>query len=161
MLDMKKMIFILMLSMTISACQLQDSPEQKVTNEENQQESSKEEEENMEITMSIGEQDFRIYLENNESAQALLEKLPMTFTMKELNGNEKYYNMDQQLPTNQQDIGKIETGDVMLFGDNCLVIFYESFSTSYRYTRLGKVEDGERFADIARQGKNIEVSLSK
>lgn len=158
---MKKIILMLILLMILSACQLQDSPEQKVTNEENQQESSKEEEENMEITMSIGEQDFRIYLENNESAQALLEKLPMTFTMKELNGNEKYYNMDQQLPTNQQDIGKIETGDVMLFGDNCLVIFYESFSTSYRYTRLGKVEDGERFADIARQGKNIEVSLSK
>ena len=158
---MKKMIFMLMLSMILTACQIQDSPEPKILKEDNQQESSKEEEEKMEITMSIGEQDFTIHLEDNESSQALLEKLPMTFTMKELNGNEKYYEMNEQLPTNQQYTGYVKAGDVMLFGDNCLVIFYESFSTSYRYTRLGRVEDGERFVDIARQGKNIEVSLFK
>ena len=31
----------------------------------------------------------------------------------------------------------------MLFGSNCIVVFYETFKTSYSYTRIGKVKDTE------------------
>ena len=30
---------------------------------------------------------------------------------------------------------------LMLFGSDCLVLFYESFSSYYRYTPLGYLED--------------------
>lgn len=152
---MKKIFFILFLLMTLTACY----QEQKTTKNENQQESVKEE--TMEITMTIEKQSFAVHLENNETVQALQEKLPMTMTMKEFNHNEKYYEMDESLPTDEQHIGEIEAGDVMLFGDNCLVIFYESFTTSYRYTRLGRVEDVDGLMNIVCQRKDIEVSLSK
>ena len=33
----------------------------------------------------------------------------------------------------------IQTGDLMLYGSDCLMLFYDSFQTSYRYTRLGKI----------------------
>ena len=28
----------------------------------------------------------------------------------------------------------------MLYGDNCLVVFYESFDTEYSYTKIGHIE---------------------
>ena len=36
---------------------------------------------------------------------------------------------------------QISAGDLMLYGNNCLVLFYESFSCGYSCTRLGCVDD--------------------
>ena len=69
--------------------------------------------------------------------------LTLTLSMSELNGNEKYHYLGESLPAAAQSVGRIEAGDVMLYGSSCVVIFYESFTTSYRYTRLGKIEDAE------------------
>ena len=35
----------------------------------------------------------------------------------------------------------IHTGDIMLYGSNCIVLFYEDFSTSYSYTPIAYIED--------------------
>ena len=32
-----------------------------------------------------------------------------------------------------------------MYGSNCLVVFYESFNTSYSYTNLGTVDDVDSF----------------
>lgn len=115
----------------------------------------------MQITMSVNEQEFVLILEDNETVQALLKQLPLTMTMKDLNANEKYFNITSHLPTDEKSISHIEAGDVMLFGDHCLVVFYESFSSSYRYTRLGKIGDVDAFVEFARQKQDITVTLSK
>ncbi len=46
----------------------------------------------------------------------------------------------------------------MLYGDNCLVLFYESISSSFNYTRLGYIEDVEKFAQAVGDG-DIRVSF--
>jgi hypothetical protein len=61
--------------------------------------------------------------------------------MSELIGNEKYYDLSVDLPTNTLNPRKIQSGDLMIYGSNTLVIFYNTFSTSYSYTRLGRIND--------------------
>ena len=93
------------------------------------------------LKISVGSQVFFAHLQVNETTAALLKQLPFTLSMVELNGNEKYAELKQPLPTQAESVGKIQSGDLLLYGNNVLVLFYESFSTPYRYTRIGKVTD--------------------
>ena len=61
--------------------------------------------------------------------------------MDELNGNEKFVYMNNSLTTNSYNPNHIVKGDVMLYGNNCLVIFYKSFDTSYSYTKIGHIDN--------------------
>jgi hypothetical protein len=93
------------------------------------------------IQLKIGSKTFIATLEENATAAAFKALLPMTVTMSELNGNEKYFRLSRNLPTNSYSPGTILTGDLMIYGSNTLVLFYKSFRTSYAYTRLGRLED--------------------
>lgn len=110
------------------------------------------------LIINIGGQQFQATLYDNETAHALVEMLPMTLNMEELHGNEKYYYFEEGLPTNVESIERIQTGDIMLFGSDCLVLFYDDFSTSYSYTRIGHIEDEGVLADALGNG-TIEVSF--
>lgn len=83
----------------------------------------------------------------------------MKIKMSELNGNEKYYYMNQSIPTNNQVGGKIKTGDFRLYDGDCLVWFYKPFTTSYRYTKLGYVKDTNGLKK-ALGSKNVTVNFT-
>ena len=112
-----------------------------------------------EIEIVAGGKTFQAELENNKTARAFLKLLPSTILMEELNGNEKYYYMDQTLPANAKKPGTIEAGDLMLYGDDCLVLFYETFRSSYSYTKIGHIEDVTGLKEALGKG-DIEVSFS-
>jgi hypothetical protein len=111
------------------------------------------------INIQIGDRIFTATLLDNPSSQALVAMLPITMTMIALNRNEKYYDLPNDLPTNSERIGSINSGDLMLYGSNTLVLFYESFNSSYSYTRLGYIEDASGLADTLGSG-NVEITLS-
>lgn len=104
------------------------------------------EENDLNITITVNGRAFSATLYDNETARAFKERLPLTLDMSELNGNEKYYYLPESLPTNSSRPSVINAGDIMLYGGDCLVIFYESFSTSYSYTPIGKIEDPDGLA---------------
>mgnify|MGYP005804688467 CR=1 FL=1 len=115
-------------------------------------------EESMRLNIKVGDKNFKAILESNNTTKSLLEKLPLTINMSELHGNEKYYYFDESLPTNSERIGNINTGDLMIYGSDCLVLFYKSFSTSYSYTRLGHIDNPQVLADAV-GNENITVTF--
>ena len=99
------------------------------------------------IYVSLNNEKLEINLEENSTTSALVKLLPLDTTMNDLNKNEKYAYLDESLPTNTYSPKHIEAGDVMLFEDNCLVIFYESFDTSYSYSKIGHINNLPKLGD--------------
>ena len=107
------------------------------------------------MKIKIGSQNFTATLYDNETAAAFRSILPMTVNMVELNKNEKYIDLSRDLPANASNPGTIQTGDLMFYGSNILVLFYETFSSSYRYTRLGRIDHVEGLASAVGSGNVI------
>lgn len=112
------------------------------------------------ITLTIHGTSFAVTLEDNEAARAFAARLPLTLDMSELNGNEKYFYLDESLPTASYRPGTIRTGDLMLYGSSCVVLFYQTFTSGYSYTRLGRVTDPEGLAAALGSG-SVKVSFTK
>ena len=99
-------------------------------------------------------------LADNPTARAFVALLPLKLEMEDLHGNEKYQNLRAPLPASPEAVGRVNAGDVMLFGDNCLVIFYKSFATPYRYTRIGRVHDAMALERVFGGGR-VAAAFSK
>ena len=93
------------------------------------------------ITITVGNKVFKAILEANATASAFKAMLPLTIDMRGLNNNEKFFDFLSYLPANASNPGTINTGDIMLWGSNTIVLFYKTFSTTYSYTRVGKIEN--------------------
>ena len=93
------------------------------------------------IRIKVNSQTFTGTLLDNESVKVFKEMLPLTMKMTELNGNEKYFELPNSLPTNSYNPQMIKNGDLMLYGSKTLVLFYKTFSTPYSYSRLGSLDD--------------------
>lgn len=131
---MKKVILgvvILLSLLTVTACSKIEEKNETISSEKRSEE----------LKIIINKEEYQVELEDNETVTELLKIMPREMEMIELNGNEKYHYLEQSLPTNPTSPKQIEKGDIMLFGDNCLVIFYQSFKTNYSYTRIGHIHN--------------------
>ena len=111
------------------------------------------------LQMAAGNQSYTAKLYDNAATRALIKQLPLTLSMTELNGNEKFCFLSSGLPAAPHRPGRIEAGDLMLYGSDCLVLFYDSFSTSYAYTPLGHIVDAAGLA-AALGGGSVEVAFT-
>ncbi len=84
---------------------------------------------------------FTIIPADTRAAAELAALLPLNLDMRDHAGNEKYADLPRRLSADDQAVRRIETGDVMLWQGDTLVVFYKNFDTPYRYTRLGKIQD--------------------
>lgn len=101
--------------------------------------------EEIKINIVVNNKNFTATLEHNETTRELISNFPMTLNMSDLHSNEKYNYLDFNLSTKASKPKSINAGDIKLYGNNCLVIFYKSFSNTYSYTDLGKVDNANSF----------------
>lgn len=146
------MLWVFMIG-SATSCDKSDA----IVNTENNGENNME---NGKIKIRVNAQVFTATLAGNTAAKEFKEMLPLTITMVELNGNEKYYDLSKSLPAKASNPGTIQNGDLMLYGSRTLVLFYKTFSTSYNYTKLGRIDDTQALAAALGTG-NVTLTFAK
>lgn len=100
---------------------------------------SEETEENMRnIEITVNGENFSATLYDSEAAKVFAGMLPLTLNMSDYSGFEKVGSLGTSLPTDNQQT-TTQSGDIVLYNGNQIVIFYGS--NSWSYTRLGKIDD--------------------
>jgi len=112
------------------------------------------------LRIQVGASTFTATLFDNPTTTAFVAQLPLTISMTELNGNEKYYDLPQSLPTNAVNLNIAQAGDLVLYNSNTLVLFYETFSTAYRYSRMGRIDNPTGLATALGRG-NVTVTFEQ
>lgn len=110
--------------------------------------------------MTVGERRFAFTLADIEAARAFAAMLPLTINMPDLNSNEKHAQLPRALPANERRPGLIRNGDLMLYGSQTLVVFYQTFPSAYSYTRLGRVDAPDGLAQALGSG-SARITFSK
>lgn len=108
------------------------------------------------VDVAVGDRVFEMRLYDNKTANAFVKLLPLKITMDDLHANEKFFYLQEELPTSILPIEKVRPGDLNLFSENCLVLFYDSFATTYSYSPIGAVDDPSGFAEAVGSG-SVEV----
>ncbi|MBO4575705.1 MAG: hypothetical protein J5680_01200 [Neisseriaceae bacterium] len=118
--------------------------------------------ENMKIKIIVNNQEFTATMQDNTASQELLQMLPLQIDMTELNGNEKYHQFsDKKFSTNSHIVKNIANGDLMIFGNNYLVIFYKNFTqNNYAYTPIGKIDNPKNLPQALGHG-NVKIQIKK
>ena len=104
------------------------------------------------ITVAVGSSTFSATLADSDTGNAFRSLLPLTLEMPDLNENEKHVSLPTSLPTAAAAPGTLRVGDLMLYGSSTLVLFYETFRSSYAYTRIGTIDDPSGLADALGRG---------
>ena len=107
----------------------------------------------MQISVIVNDVTFTATIEDTAAGQELLARMPLTLSMEELHGNEKYCYTGEAFGGEEYVPSTIESGDLMVFGSDCLVLFYETFANGgWGYARVGKIDDPSGLADACGSG---------
>ena len=146
--------------------------ESTITSEENTDDAQKpqtstedngasEETEEKALKMTIGSTPVSVKWEDNESVNYLKELCrdqPVIISMSMYGGFEQVGNIGADLPRNDVQT-TTASGDIVLYSDNQLVVFYGS--NSWAYTRLGHITDktSQEMTELL-SGGNVTITLS-
>lgn len=141
-----------------TAAPLPTETEQPQTEKEAPSSTAAEEEESM-LTMMIGETEVTVVWEENESVQALrelCETAPLRIAMSMYGGFEQVGRIGQSIVSDDEEI-TTDSGDIVLYSGNQIVIFYGS--NSWAYTKLGHVDLSRKEMKELLGGGNVEITL--
>lgn len=118
-------------------------------------------EESRVITMNvqIGSSTFTATLENNTAVDSfvrMMQTAPVVIQMNDYSGFEKVGSIGTSLPASNSQT-TTQSGDIVLYNGNQIVIFYGS--NSWSYTRLGKIDDLSGWTEALGSG-DVTVTFS-
>lgn len=93
------------------------------------------------MNVQIGSSTFTATLENNTAVDSfvrMMQTAPVVIQMNDYSGFEKVGSIGTSLPASNSQT-TTQSGDIVLYNGNQIVIFYGS--NSWSYTRLGKIDD--------------------
>lgn len=121
---MKKLLSLILPMFILTSC----------TNKTNSLEAPIDKEINM--TLSIDNQELDVYWEDNDSVNAIKGILPLTINMHQYGGFEQTGSIGQSIVRNDSQINVV-SGDIVLYNGNAISVFYNN--SSWSYTRLGHI----------------------
>lgn len=95
----------------------------------------------MKMSVTIGNKSFTATLEDNTATHELvkmMQEAPISINMDDYSGFEKVGSLGRSLTTDNQQM-TTQTGDIVLYSGNQIVMFYGS--NSWSYTKIGKIDD--------------------
>ena len=125
----------------LSSCDTREPARPAATGTTDNRERLRDHEVGKKMKVTVGPKTFAATLDDGPAASEFRAMLPLSLDMSELNGNEKFARLSAPLPAAAANPGTIRGGDLVLWGTDTLVLFYETFPTTYGYTRLGRVDD--------------------
>ena len=113
----------------------------------------------MKMNVQAGRSTFTATLEDNPAVDALVQMMgdaPVVIQMNDYSGFEKVGSMGASLPASDRQTNA-QSGDIVLYNGNQIVIFYGS--NTWSYTRLGKIDDLSGWKE-ALGDSNVTVTFS-
>ena len=108
------------------------------------------------IQLLIGETEVPVTWEDNASVEALKALRPLTIQMSMYGGFEQVGRIGQSIVSDDEEI-TTDSGDIVLYSGNQIVIFYGS--NSWAYTKLGHVDLSRKEMQELLGGGNVEITL--
>lgn len=111
------------------------------------------------MNLQIGNSSFTATLESNAAVDAFVDMMreaPVVIQMSDYSGFEKVGSLGTSLPTSNKQT-TTQSGDIVLYNGNQIVIFYGS--NSWSYTRLGRIDDLSGWKDALSSG-DVTVTFS-
>jgi hypothetical protein len=126
--------------------------------EESQSADNKTKGEENTMRLLIGEREVPVAWEENESVKALQDLCPLTIRMSMYGGFEQVGSIGQSIV--REDVETVtDSGDIVLYSGNQIVIFYGS--NSWAYTRLGHIGLSEQEMRDLLSGGDVTITLEK
>ncbi len=159
----KKVFFLLFLllstSVLMDGCGSQESSAPSQEAENKKSEWVEEENGEMKMNVNVNGQDFIATLEQNSAVSALVQMMengPVTLQLSDYAGFEKVGPLGQSLPASNSQT-TTQTGDIVLYQGNQIVMLYGS--NSWSYTRIGRIDDLTGWEEALGSG-DVTVTLS-
>ena len=159
----KKVFFLLFLllstSVLMDGCGSQESSAPSQEAENKKSEWVEEENGEMKMNVNVNGQDFTATLEQNSAVSALVQMMengPVTLQLSDYAGFEKVGPLGQSLPASNSQT-TTQSGDIVLYQGNQIVMFYGS--NSWSYTRIGRIDDLTGWEEALGSG-DVTVPLS-